>query len=59
MECYHCATIHPELTEVLPEFADGYAAQFFVGTARSSVRTCRVSPLTATRPCLIGPAARC
>ncbi|WP_371783567.1 aromatic ring-hydroxylating oxygenase subunit alpha [Streptosporangium subroseum] len=31
MECYHCATIHPELTEVLPEFADGYAAQSFVG----------------------------
>jgi Rieske 2Fe-2S family protein len=31
MECYHCATIHPELTEVLPEFADGFAAQFFVG----------------------------
>ncbi|MFC4942479.1 aromatic ring-hydroxylating oxygenase subunit alpha [Pseudonocardia sp. GCM10023141] len=31
MECYHCATIHPELTEVLPEFAEGYAAQFFVG----------------------------
>src|SRR3954447_6190091 len=31
MECYHCATIHPELTEVLPEFADGYAAQFFIG----------------------------
>ncbi len=30
MECYHCATIHPELTEVLPEFADGYAAQSFV-----------------------------
>ncbi len=30
MECYHCATIHPELTEVLPEFAQGYAAQFFV-----------------------------
>jgi Rieske 2Fe-2S family protein len=27
MECCHCATIHPELTEVLPEFADGYAAQ--------------------------------
>ena len=23
MECYHCATIHPELIEVLPEFADG------------------------------------
>ena len=31
MECYHCATIHPELTEVVPEFADGYAAQYFVG----------------------------
>ncbi|KGJ72708.1 2Fe-2S ferredoxin [Cryobacterium roopkundense] len=30
MECYHCATIHPELTEVLPEFADGLAAQAFV-----------------------------
>ena len=29
-ECYHCATIHPELTAVLPEFADGYAAQAFV-----------------------------
>ncbi|MEH3067482.1 MAG: aromatic ring-hydroxylating dioxygenase subunit alpha [Aeromicrobium erythreum] len=26
-ECYHCATIHPELTEVLPEFADGWASQ--------------------------------
>ena len=31
MECYHCATIHPELVEVLPEFRDGLAAQFFVG----------------------------
>lgn len=31
MECYHCATIHPELTEVLPEFADGLATQYFVG----------------------------
>ncbi|WP_018548935.1 aromatic ring-hydroxylating oxygenase subunit alpha [Streptomyces sp. LaPpAH-108] len=31
MECYHCATIHPELTEVLPEFAEGYAAQYYVG----------------------------
>ena len=31
MECYHYATIHPELTEVLPEFADGYAAQYYVG----------------------------
>jgi Rieske 2Fe-2S family protein len=31
MECYHCATIHPELTEVLPEFANGLAAQYYVG----------------------------
>ncbi len=31
MECYHCATIHPELTEVLPEFASGWAAQTYVG----------------------------
>jgi Rieske 2Fe-2S family protein len=31
MECYHCATIHPELVEVLPEFAEGYAAQYYVG----------------------------
>jgi Rieske 2Fe-2S family protein len=31
MECYHCATIHPELVDVLPEFADGYAAQYYVG----------------------------
>ncbi|MEU9891770.1 aromatic ring-hydroxylating dioxygenase subunit alpha [Sphaerisporangium sp. NPDC051011] len=31
MECYHCATIHPELTAVLPEFAEGYAAQYYVG----------------------------
>ena len=31
MECYHCATIHPELVEVLPEFAGGLAAQYYVG----------------------------
>src|SRR6202165_3566777 len=31
MECDHCATIHPELTGVLPEFGRGYAAQYFVG----------------------------
>lgn len=35
MECYHCATIHPELTEVLPEFADGLAAQYYVGHGAS------------------------
>jgi Rieske 2Fe-2S family protein len=31
MECYHCATIHPELTGVLPEFAGGYAVQYYSG----------------------------
>jgi Rieske 2Fe-2S family protein len=31
MECYHCATIHPELTDVLPEFRQGFASQYFVG----------------------------
>jgi glycine betaine catabolism A len=31
MECYHCAAIHPELVEVLPEFSRGLAAQHFVG----------------------------
>jgi phenylpropionate dioxygenase-like ring-hydroxylating dioxygenase large terminal subunit len=31
MECYHCSTIHPELVSVLPEFAGGYAAQYYVG----------------------------
>ena len=31
MECYHCATIHPELTAVLPEFTRGVAAQAAVG----------------------------
>jgi Rieske 2Fe-2S family protein len=31
MECYHCATIHPELVHVLPEFAGGFAAQYYVG----------------------------
>lgn len=31
MECYHCASIHPELTAVLPEFRRGYAAQYYIG----------------------------
>jgi glycine betaine catabolism A len=31
MECYHCATIHPELVHVLPEFTQGFASQYFVG----------------------------
>jgi Rieske 2Fe-2S family protein len=31
MECYHCVSIHPELTAVLPEFRRGFAAQYYVG----------------------------
>ena len=27
MECYHCATIHPELTRTLPEFRSGVGTQ--------------------------------
>jgi Rieske 2Fe-2S family protein len=27
MECYHCTSIHPELTEVIPEFRGGLASQ--------------------------------
>ncbi|WP_261624858.1 aromatic ring-hydroxylating oxygenase subunit alpha [Nesterenkonia marinintestina] len=36
MECYHCATIHPELTEVIPEFADGLASQRAGGAVHGS-----------------------
>jgi glycine betaine catabolism A len=35
MECYHCAAIHPELTRVIPEFARGFAAQYYVGHGAS------------------------
>ena len=49
MECYHCATIHPELTEVLPEFAEGYAAQYFVGHGAEFAPDRRASPSTAAR----------
>lgn len=31
MECYHCSSIHPELVDVVPEFARGVAAQANVG----------------------------
>lgn len=27
MQCYHCATIHSELTKFIPEFVDGLASQ--------------------------------
>ncbi|MBO3751304.1 aromatic ring-hydroxylating dioxygenase subunit alpha [Streptosporangiaceae bacterium NEAU-GS5] len=31
MECYHCATIHPELTTVIPEFSKGVASMVYAG----------------------------
>ncbi|GAB3224292.1 aromatic ring-hydroxylating oxygenase subunit alpha [Mycolicibacterium hippocampi] len=31
MECYHCSSIHPELVDVVPEFARGVAAQANIG----------------------------
>ena len=36
MECYHCATIHPELTGVLPEFARAGRRSPSSATARDS-----------------------
>jgi Rieske 2Fe-2S family protein len=29
MECYHCATIHPELVDVIPDFRSGRGSQSF------------------------------
>ena len=49
MECYHCATIHPELTEVLPEFADGLPRSTLWDTAPNSARTSKDSPSMAPR----------
>jgi glycine betaine catabolism A len=31
MECYHCASIHPEFVSVVTEYKKGYAAQHYVG----------------------------
>jgi Rieske 2Fe-2S family protein len=49
MECYHCATIHPELTEVLPEFATAWQPSTSWATAPNSARTSRDSPWTAPK----------
>ena len=63
MECYHCSSIHPELVGVLPEFAEGVAAQYqhrprrrirFGGsrvsrsTAPRASTGCRASPRSRT-----------
>ncbi|WP_339226629.1 aromatic ring-hydroxylating dioxygenase subunit alpha [Oceanobacillus sp. FSL K6-2867] len=34
-ECYHCSSIHPELTEALPEFRSGVGTQNTVGAGAS------------------------
>ncbi|MFC9909523.1 SRPBCC family protein [Streptomyces sp. NPDC127197] len=47
MECCHCATIHPELTNALPEFANGYAA-VFINLVPDHVTLHRVSRLPKT-----------
>jgi glycine betaine catabolism A len=38
MECYHCATIHPELVSVVPEFRDGIASQALPAGHGSTLR---------------------
>ncbi len=47
MECYHRASIHPELVGVLAEFSRGLAAQYYVGHAPSSAPISPGSALTA------------
>jgi Rieske 2Fe-2S family protein len=38
MECYHCASIHPELVAVVPEFRDGIASQALPAGHGSALR---------------------
>jgi Rieske 2Fe-2S family protein len=39
MECYHCATIHPELTNTLPEFRTGVGTQNQPGSSAAFADT--------------------
>jgi Rieske 2Fe-2S family protein len=39
MECYHCATIHPELTNTLPEFRTGVGTQNRPGSSAAFADT--------------------
>lgn len=56
MECYHCATIHPELTEMLPEFAQATRLRCSSATERFSPRTHWVSRSTGARASRTSPA---
>ena len=46
MECYHCSAIHPELVDVLPEFAGAWLPSPMSVVAPNSARTSTVSPST-------------
>lgn len=54
MECYHCAVVHPELSQLVPSFRAGFAYQHAVGaTFAEGVETLTVTG-KRTRPLLPG-----
>jgi Rieske 2Fe-2S family protein len=54
MECYHCAPVHPELSQLVPSFRAGYAYQQGVGaTFAEGVETLTLTG-KRTRPLLPG-----
>lgn len=54
MECYHCAVVHPELSQLVPSFRAGYAYQHGVGaTFADGVETLTLTG-KRTRPLLPG-----
>ena len=54
MECYHCAVVHPELSQLVPSFRAGYAYQQGVGaTFAEGVETLTLTG-KRTRPLLPG-----
>ena len=50
-ECYHCPSVHPELTTVLPEFKRGKGTLHQAGTARRTGRGSAGSRSTGARDC--------
>ncbi len=54
MECYHCAVVHPELSQLVPSFRAGYAYRHGVGaTFAEGVETLTLTG-KRTRPLLPG-----
>ncbi|MCX7623984.1 MAG: aromatic ring-hydroxylating dioxygenase subunit alpha [Thermomicrobium sp.] len=54
MECYHCAVVHPELSQLVPSFRAGYAYQQGIGaTFAEGVETLTLTG-KRTRPLLPG-----